>query len=210
LLRVKIDRVLNPHDMQVGNITFYEASDENKQRFSITQMNSDGTELPAVCRAMQNEIGNTRALNIAMVEQILDAPGEEEESLADTFTAGIAVGLPGSVMFEDAGRSCVLTALDGFYDFNANDQGLTSFHEGAHLMGLTHTTEQTGDSFDILEDTPECRAEEFDTNGDGFVEDSECATVDSNNFIFWGDGGPELSDDQSWVLRRHPLFYPVD
>ena len=32
-------------------------------------------------------------------------------------------------------------------------------HEGGHFMGLYHTTEQTGDSFDPLSDTPTCRCD---------------------------------------------------
>src|SRR5205085_8772901 len=30
-------------------------------------------------------------------------------------------------------------------------------HEGGHFMGLYHTTEQTGDAFDPLSDTPTCK-----------------------------------------------------
>ena len=100
--------------------------------------------------------------------------------------------------------------MDGVYNWNENDAGLTIIHEGAHFMGLVHTTEEEGETFDLFTDTPECRASEFDSNGDGLVEDFECDGVaDGDNFMFWLEGGPEISAGQAWAMRRHPFFYVV-
>jgi hypothetical protein len=100
------------------------------------------------------------------------------------------------------------------YGEDFENQAYNILHEGGHFMSLPHTTESDGGLFDIFDDTPECSAEDFDEDGDGFVDDFEC-DIDggANNLMFWS-GEPDyapfiLSDAQAWVLRRHPLFYIV-
>jgi hypothetical protein len=41
----------------------------------------------------------------------------------------------------------------------------------------------------------------------------ECAPFDANNLMFWQSGRQQasvnLTAQQSWLLRRHPLFHPL-
>ena len=57
-------------------------------------------------------------------------------------------------------------------------------------------------------------ANRYDEDGDGTVDQYECGEVDGPNYMFWGSEGLTtdfvISEDQAWVLRRHPLFYPLE
>ena len=65
------------------------------------------------------------------------------------------------------------------------------------------------DVFDYFEDTPECHKRRYDDNDDGVVDTDECEDVDVENIMFWEDGESNMSREQAWVLRRHPLFYSL-
>ena len=66
----------------------------------------------------------------------------------------------------------------------------------------------------MLEDTPECPANQYDGDDDGVVDQFECENVGGDNYMFWGSEGLTtdfvMSEDQAWALRRHPLFYPIE
>ena len=54
-------------------------------------------------------------------------------------------------------------------------------HEVGHWLGLRHTSERTGKTFDYIKDTPECPAHR-DHNGDGRVDQAECAGAGAEEF----------------------------
>jgi len=200
-LRSEMNSILNQHNLQAGSFNFFEASASQIQRYSSTFFPEEdliNSGLQDICELMSDEVGTSRALNIA----ILDFVGDDG-------TAGISTGLPGSPMVDGSPISCVVAALQGNSDFSSNTQGINFLHEGSHLMGMVHTTESEGTFFDLFNDTPECRANQFDTNNDGTVDDFECEDQDGKNFMFWSEGGLNMSNDQAWTLRRHPLFYPL-
>ena len=62
----------------------------------------------------------------------------------------------------------------------------------------------------MLEDTPECTVEEYDTNNDGLVYPEECVGAGADNFLLYASDGLEMTADQAWVLRRFPLFYSLE
>ncbi len=66
----------------------------------------------------------------------------------------------------------------------------------------------------MLADTPECDADRYDDDGNGIVDQYECERADGSNYMFWGSEGLTtefvISEEQAWVLRRHPLFYSVE
>lgn len=200
-LRNEMNSVLNPHNLQAGEFSFVEATAPQKQRFASAFFpEADLTDpiLLEICSLMSETVGNTRALNVALVDFV-----------GDDGTAGIASALPGTALVNDSPISCIIAALQGDTNFSTNTQGINILHESAHLMGLTHTTEEEGTFFDIFDDTAQCVASQFDANGDGIVDDTECQSVDGNNFMFWSEGGLQMSADQAWTFRRHPLFYPL-
>ena len=202
-MRTEVNRILSPHNMQLGKITFISATQADIDQYA-QYINAD--ELSPLCFAMANAVGTERSVNIALVDALLDADGNDDG------TAGISTGLPGSIFLAESPRSCVAAAWQ-IYD-TYPEHAANWFHEGSHFMGLPHTTESDGLSFDGFLDTPECPYDQYDTNGDGEVDDFECDIAGgAKNYMFYS-GVPEfapfeMSADQAWALRRHPWFYPV-
>lgn len=206
-MRREIDSILGPHDLRVGNVNFFVGSAADIDRFSTTELDEDAghPELAEGCIAMDQAVRASRALNLVVIEGFYE-PADPESGES---TTGIATGAPGAPMVAGSPQSCVFVALFGDYDWTTNTQGLNTIHEGSHLLGLPHTTEAEGDVFDYFQDTAECSVGQYDTDGDGVVGQAECFDADGYNYMFWEEGGLQMSADQAWVLRRHPLFYPA-
>ncbi|NQV08196.1 hypothetical protein HQ535_16815 [bacterium] len=199
------NELLNPHGITVGQITFVEPTPPQIAEHSFIDLSeNDPTEagLRGLCRDMVDEIGVTRSLFFAIVDSF------DEE--ADYITEGVAAGIPGAVLLPGSGTSCVtaMAAADpDDPDRDLLDRATTVWHEAGHLLGLYHTSESTGDLFDLIPDTPECDIEEYDADGDGEIFSDECP--DGGNFMFHDTDGLEMSADQAWQIRRHPLLYPT-
>jgi len=120
--------------------------------------------------------------------------------------------IPGMPFATESQNSCVVISLEQ-HEANYHYVGSTIVHEGSHFMGLTHTTEANGVSFDLFDDTPECPLGQYDLDESGEVEEQECLEVDSSNYMFWQDSGYInnfiISNQQAWVIRSHPLFYTL-
>jgi len=97
-------------------------------------------------------------------------------------------------------------------------------HEGGHWMGLYHTTEQLGDNFDPIADTPKCpcdtcvpanlrsQCSSFDPNVPPVVSGANCTKSTScgggENLMFWllDDASTgALSCEQGAVMRTNPV-----
>ena len=76
--------------------------------------------------------------------------------------------------------------------------GIVFAHEVGHYLGLYHTSEQNGFSFDPLQDTPEC----------GRISAS-CPDVNNLMFPFAGITHTEVSDEQGFVVGANPLTKEV-
>jgi hypothetical protein len=119
---------------------------------------------------------------------------------------GISGGVPGPPAFPGLPHGGVAVALSGL-----NDTGVlaeTMAHEGGHFLGLYHTTERDGLSFDPLLDTPECPISQ-DRNNDKVVTGAECGGFGSENLMFWSTAPvPQrtLTSDQRFVLLRNPVL----
>jgi hypothetical protein len=97
---------------------------------------------------------------------------------------------------------------------NSQLLGETAAHEMGHLLGLFHTSERGGTSFDILSDTPEC-AISRDSNSSGTVSAEECDGYGAENLMFWttwssssqaaGKKNDTLSSYQQYVLKYSPI-----
>lgn len=134
-----------------------------------------------------------------------------QDFLGSSGTLGFAAGIPGPLGVPDTAGSGVMLS----YDTHLDDEGAldtrllgeTMAHEVGHQLGLFHTTEESGDSFDVMTDTPECDLATFDENGDGAVDALECQDVDGRNFMFWvADefAQDQLSAEQARMLTRSP------
>ena len=214
-LQAALDEVLNPQNLQIGAINFVTADDEDVDSFARIDAESPVSE---VCLAMREDLGLERAVNLAIVE-----------SFTDDSTIGLASGLPGAPQMPAAGADCVVAAtqIEGEL-LPIPSIGSTVVHEGSHFMGLAHTTEDDGRTFDDFDDTADCDIETFDGRDnfdypgeeDELISATECGIEGAaENYMFFEDSPDDTRDvltqtvmtpDQAWALRRHPLFYPVN
>jgi hypothetical protein len=123
-------------------------------------------------------------------------------------TLGYAAGVPGPVGAPDTSGSGVIVAVESHLTeagrLDARELGSTIAHEGGHHLGLFHTTEASGGSFDVIGDTPECPRSR-DADGSGDVDADECAPLDGGNFMFWTAGSTlqtAISAEQARMLAR--------
>jgi hypothetical protein len=201
------EAVLGVHGIAIGTMTFIDPPADIIDRYAVLQFSEGGTDadLRALCRAMSTSVGDVRALHIAIVDRL---DGDEPDAILE----GSSSGLPGTAMLPGSDLSCVAGMASPDPDDPGRDlfdRAVVVWHEAGHHLGLYHTSESDGLYFDLVDDTPECRYEERDTNDDGFVDLYECDGVDADNFMFHDGDGSTMSADQAWTVRRHPLLYPA-
>lgn len=199
------EAVLGVHGIAIGSMTFVDPPADAIDRFAVLDFEEGGTDadLRSLCREMSASIGSVRALNFAIVDRL---EGDDPDSVIE----GSSAGLPGTAMLSGSGLSCVAGMAAPDPDDPERDlfeRAVVVWHEAGHHLGLYHTTEGDGRFFDLIDDTPECRYQEQDTNDDDFVDAFECDGLDADNFMFHDGDGTTMTDDQAWMVRRHPLLY---
>ena len=201
-VRESIDSLLQQQNVRLGKLSLFDSSPADKDAFAQT----DNSNLAKLCLATASSIGTSRALNVALIDVFQEYYEIEE----DYFPVLGMSSIPGMILASESQNSCIVIGLEQ-HDGDYRYVGATIVHEGSHFMGLTHTTEPDGVSFDLFDDTPECRSDQYDLDASGEVEEHECLEVDSSNYMFWqGSGFIDnfiISDQQAWVIRSHPLFY---
>jgi hypothetical protein len=178
IVRKTVDKVLNQQGMRLGQLSFYEATDEQLDAFA----RSTEDDQPASCRALAELAGTGRALNVILIDELAPSPVAEDLDVGDDI-AGLSPS-PGSILVPESGTSCVTVAWE-IHGRDYDDLGATIVHEGSHFLSLQHTSEEDGGLFDVLADTPECDANRYDEDGDGTVDQYECGEVDGPNYMFW-------------------------
>ncbi len=207
IIRKTVDKVLSQQDLRLGQLNFFAANDAQLEAFARSTEDDQAES----CQALAGIAGAGRALNVILIDELAPSPVADDVDVGDDI-AGLSPS-PGSILVPASGTSCVTVAWE-IHERDFDDLGATIVHEGSHFLSLQHTSEQDGEVFDVLADTLECGADQFDDNGDGIVDQFECEQADGANYMFWGSEGLTtdfvISEDQAWVLRRHPLFYPIE
>lgn len=116
---------------------------------------------------------------------------------------GIASGIPGSIGITGSYNG-VLVGLEAHRSNNSLDTqllGETAAHEMGHWLGLFHTTESNGASFDPLDDTPECSSSNPSV--------TNCYSLGGDNLMFWQASQSirqtKLTSDQIHVITNSPI-----
>lgn len=157
-----------------------------------------------------------RGINVVFVPELLMGSLDNDLSLL-----GISGGIP-APPFDGTRASSLFISVDAHRigrTVNISFMAGTIAHELGHMMGLFHTTEQRGNEFDAIADTPECSSDVYSVDSSGRVKARACKAADGNNMMFWEADistnacalNPAdcatLSSEQVMVLRSHPLAY---
>lgn len=151
--------------------------------------------------------GSTDTVNLFFVE---------DQSSGESATYGVSGGLPGPMGIASSWNGALnfLTAHATGTTLNSQLLGETAAHEMGHWLGLYHTSESTGISFDPLSDTVECPISR-DNDSDGKVYPEECDGYGADNVMFWtawstssqaaGKKQETISSEQKYVLKYSPI-----
>jgi hypothetical protein len=184
----ELGSILSGGGLSVGSVSYTDFSG-NASKYAV--LDSSSSEL--------GELFSTgdggAVLNVFFVEEITASDGAT--------IVGLSAGPPGTATVGGTSKSgMAITSLD--LDENPAYVAQILAHEGAHFLGLFHTSEKDGAAHDPISDTDQCTS---DDNGDGVIAPSECSGSGVDNLMFWAppEDATALTTDQSWVLRRNPV-----
>ena len=221
----------------LGTVTFYDVPAWAKTAYATISAD-DTTPCGDLDQMFTLSAGAKDGINLFFVDDLTaSSDGESGEvvgidgaipgpaSVAGTVHSGAVVN--GS--FIDEGTSA--TACNNGIDFNNCGDDIDAYiaaHEGGHFMGLYHTTEAPGTTFDPISDTPQCPAATCDkttteadggivSGADGEVSGLECSDDSSTNgsscgggdyLMFWlldSNAYGKISPQQGQIIRANPV-----
>jgi hypothetical protein len=157
----------------IGEVN-YEDFDGDVEKFTV--IDDDSSE----AGQLYETVSRSNGITIFFVQEISSSSGST--------IVGQAAGPPGAATLEGTSKSGMIVSAVDLAD-DASYVGLAMAHEGAHFLGLFHTTEKDGDRHDPIGDT-------------------EQGSSSSSNLMWWAPeagSSANLTSDQSWVLRRNPV-----
>ncbi|HKU38891.1 MAG TPA: hypothetical protein VJR89_12110 [Polyangiales bacterium] len=199
----EVDRIFEPADVFIGELRQIHVTGELLERGSelpdaevsrgfarLKRQYGVYPQLPELFE-LSAGAGNV-ALDVFFVSSI-ERQGEAE-------LGGIAGGTPLPFGMHGTGASGIAIAADAL-QATPLQLGRALAHELGHALGLFHTTERDGTTFDPFDDTPSCELDR-DRNGNG-LEASECQGAGADNLMFptLDPAAFELSPQQIAQLR---------
>lgn len=143
-------------------------------------------------------VANAPALHVMLTNAIALDPGSVD------LAWGVAAAIGGAAGRVGTGLSGVALSISP--TFPASADALTLLHETGHFMGLNHTSEMTGTSFDAFADTPQCL---------GVTNENFRSCPDGRDLMFalyygasQGGVGVYLSPSQKRVVQGAPVYRP--
>ena len=140
----------------------------------------------------------------------------EDQPSSETAILGVSAGIPGTMSIASSWNGVInyLSAHATGSTLNSQVLGETVAHEMGHWLGLFHTSEAAGASFDPLSDTAQCPIS-LDGDSDGKVYAEECEGYGADNLMFWttwstssqaaGKTQENLSTEQQYILKYSPI-----
>jgi Metallo-peptidase family M12 len=150
----KVGAIYSQVGVSIGNVSYIDMTGAAATLYSDVKEDALGTlnKLSAHVGARPN------AVNVFLVHSI---------GGFGFLILGEASGIPGNIV-PGTNESGVAISMADFPN-GLDGIAATWAHETGHWLGLFHTTEANGRSFDPLPDTPQCSSVPYDTNQDGLV-----------------------------------------
>ncbi|MFT4705911.1 MAG: hypothetical protein ACI81R_003627 [Bradymonadia bacterium] len=140
-------RIYTNAQISVGEVRLFDAPASFTEQYSVIRDFGDIERLVAAAEAPGPTLAEQLSIDIFLIDgfAVPQAPG----------LLGLSLGIPGVPGFHGvAGSALVFTAE--YLSNDAEGVGQTMAHEVGHFNGLRHTSEHGGDSWDPMNDTPEC------------------------------------------------------
>jgi hypothetical protein len=174
--------------ISMGQITLYTVTGAS-DLLSVPADTGVGSPLRQV-PTLSGLASNAAAANIFFVREIASDEGG---------LYGISMGIPAALTIPGTISSGVVVNVSAHMTeagFDTRELGQTITHETGHSLGLFHTSERDGSSWDTISDTPQCfGADPLDA----------AACPDGANFMFWSGRDFQVSGGQAYVLVRSPV-----
>jgi hypothetical protein len=214
----------------LGNVTAYDVPAWARGRYG-SGVSADDTSPCGDLDQMFTLSGSNNQLNLFLVNDLV----------ANQQNGATVVGVDGTIpgpstwggtIHSGAAVSAADLSINGcgnaidFLNCGADEVAYIAAHEGGHWMGLYHTVEATGDSFDPISDTPtcdctkcapssqqaSCAANDASTSSPTTMSPAWCSVSSTcgsgDNLMFWvlGSGSRgNVSSDQGQVVRANPV-----
>ena len=193
----KVNAIYAQIGLQFGTVTYIDITGADATTYTDI---ADDTEFAGLMRLSNNAQAADFAINLFFVHSISGGMGAYE-------ILGESPGIPGVPIRGSTGSGVAVTMAN--FPNGLDDIADTVAHESGHWLGLFHTTESNGLSFDPLPDTPQCPKVPNDVNNDGLVDATECAALDGPNLMFWtslaGQTQFTVTPNQQAVEMRNPV-----
>jgi hypothetical protein len=186
--------------IEIGEVRFHDVTGDDADAYRIIRSEADLQNLVATSKKPEGGYDGVLSANIFFVESMqLGGVGGGRGAI------GVSQGLPGAAALHGTPSSGVVFTSE-YMDQRFQDRdgqvvdgnkltGIVLAHEIGHYLGLFHTSEQFGQGYDPLADTPQCTS--------GFPDD--CPDIDNLMFPLAGISHTEVTAQQTHVIKANPL-----
>ena len=190
----QFDEIWGAAGVTIGKIRYYDITGDEADAYSVLRSDQAVSQLVQLTERPGNTMDDVLSVNIFFTR-----------AFAMGGAIGISLGLPGPAGLHGTHGSGVAftaeylgtTAQSSLGGENIDGNVFTGqilAHEVGHYVGLFHTSEQGGQGFDPLPDTPTCNRISLD-----------CPDIDNLMFPFAGASHVSITPNQQYVLQVNPL-----
>lgn len=186
------EEILSQAGISLGTVRYREIPPSAASRYSTIRSDQDIAAILTFTEYPGPSESDATSLNVMLTERFTYGP------------LGVSMGAPGAAGVHGEWYSGVVVSTEymGVGGGQGNEYTAVTFaHELGHFLGLEHTSEQGGETFDYLPDTPECTS--YDNRRPW-----NCPDWGNLMFPLADADNRDLSNGQSFVIQSNPLTRP--